>query len=81
MAYPWCGECANCRTLRQSYCLNVRRLKQGGTRADGSEVVLKIGWPHKEAETEAAGLRFFAGQGAVRPLQAKTEVAPCRNQG
>ena len=41
-----------------------------GTLADGSEVVLKIGWPHKEAETEAAGLRFFAGQGAVRLLQA-----------
>ena len=42
----------------------------GGTRADGSEVVLKIAWPHKEAETEAAGLRFFAGRGAVHLLEA-----------
>lgn len=41
-----------------------------GTIGDGSEVVLKIGWPHKEAETEAAGLRFFAGRGAVHLLQA-----------
>lgn len=45
MAYPWCGECANCRTLRQSYCLNVRRLKQGGTRADGSTLHSKDGKP------------------------------------
>lgn len=41
-----------------------------GILADGSEVVLKIGWPHKEAETEAAGLRFFAGRGAAHLLQA-----------
>ena len=41
-----------------------------GTRADGAEVVLKIAWPHKEAETEAAGLRAFDGRGAVRLLEA-----------
>lgn len=41
-----------------------------GTLPDGSEVVLKIGWPHKEAATEAAGLRFFAGQGAARLVEA-----------
>jgi streptomycin 6-kinase len=41
-----------------------------GTRADGTEVVLKLAWPHKEAETEAAGLRFFDGCGAVRLLEA-----------
>lgn len=40
-----------------------------GTYADGSDVVLKIGWPHKEARTEAAGLGFFAGQGAIRLIQ------------
>lgn len=40
-----------------------------GTR-DGVEVVLKIAWPHKEAETEAAGLRFFDGRGAARLLEA-----------
>jgi streptomycin 6-kinase len=37
------------------------------TRA-GDDVVVKIGWPHPEAEHEAAGLTFWAGQGAVRLL-------------
>ena len=41
-----------------------------GTRADGAEVVLKLAWPHKEAQTEAAGLRFFGGRGAVQLLEA-----------
>lgn len=36
MSYPWCGECPNCRSQRQSYCLSARQLKMGGTRADGS---------------------------------------------
>lgn len=38
------------------------------TTADGADVVLKLAWPHPEAETEAAGLRFFAGRAAVRLL-------------
>lgn len=38
MAYPWCGECPNCRTHRQTYCLDANKLKHGGTRADGSTV-------------------------------------------
>jgi streptomycin 6-kinase len=41
-----------------------------GTRADGMKVVLKIMWPHKEAATEAAGLRYFGGRGAVQLLEA-----------
>lgn len=36
MAYPWCGECPNCRSQRQTYCLNAFDLKMNGTRADGS---------------------------------------------
>jgi aryl-alcohol dehydrogenase len=36
MSYPFCGECPNCRTQRQNYCLSVRKLKNGGTRPDGS---------------------------------------------
>jgi aryl-alcohol dehydrogenase len=36
MSYPWCGECANCRSQRQTYCLHAGDLKHGGTRADGS---------------------------------------------
>jgi streptomycin 6-kinase len=32
----------------------------------GPGLVLKIGWPHYEAEHEADGLRFWAGDGTVR---------------
>jgi streptomycin 6-kinase len=35
---------------------------------EGIPVVLKVGMPSREARTEAAGLRFFAGRGAVRLL-------------
>jgi len=43
-------------------------------KVDGISAVLKVGMPHREARTEAAGLRFFAGQGAVRLLRAEEEV-------
>jgi streptomycin 6-kinase len=43
-------------------------------KVDGIAAVLKVGMPHREARTEAAGLRFFAGQGAVRLLRADEEV-------
>ena len=45
MAYPWCGECPNCRTHRQSYCLSVQELKMAGTRADGSTIHTQKGKP------------------------------------
>ncbi len=45
MSYPWCGECPNCRTERQSYCLTVQELKMGGTRADGSTLHSQNGQP------------------------------------
>lgn len=45
MAYPFCGECPNCRTQRQSYCLNAFPLKMNGTRADGSTLHSKDGQP------------------------------------
>lgn len=45
MAYPWCGECPNCRTQRQTYCLHANDLKHGGTRADGSTLHSKDGKP------------------------------------
>jgi streptomycin 6-kinase len=34
--------------------------------ASGAQVVLKVGWVHPEATHEAAGLCFWAGNGAVR---------------
>jgi aryl-alcohol dehydrogenase len=45
MAYPWCGECPNCRTQRQTYCVRAGDLKHGGTRADGSTLHSKDGKP------------------------------------
>lgn len=45
MAYPFCGECPNCRTHRQSYCLEAFPLKMNGTRADGSTLHSKDGQP------------------------------------
>jgi streptomycin 6-kinase len=33
---------------------------------EGGDLVLKVGWRHREAEHEAEGLQFWAGQGAVR---------------
>jgi len=45
MAYPWCGECPNCKTQRQTYCLHANDLKHGGTRADGSTLHSKNGHP------------------------------------
>jgi aryl-alcohol dehydrogenase len=45
MAYPFCGECPNCRTQRQSYCIEAFPLKMNGTRADGSTLHSKDGKP------------------------------------
>ena len=41
----------------------------GGT-VGGSRAVLKLGIPHMEAKHEIAGLRYWAGDGAVRLLEA-----------
>jgi streptomycin 6-kinase len=34
--------------------------------ADGEDLVLKVAWRHREAEHEAAGLRHWDGDGAIR---------------
>lgn len=39
-------------------------------RQDGSEVVLKLGVPHRESRSEHAALAFYAGAGCVRLLEA-----------
>jgi streptomycin 6-kinase len=36
------------------------------TRADGTDAVLKISWPHREAREEATALRLWNGDGAIR---------------
>ena len=38
--------------------------------ADGEAAVLKVGWPHREAEHEALALQVWGGRGAVRLLRA-----------
>jgi aryl-alcohol dehydrogenase len=45
ISYPWCGECPNCRSARQSYCLHGTSLKMDGARADGSTLHSKNGRP------------------------------------
>lgn len=42
-------------------------------REDGTEVVLKIGMPHKELRTEIDALRLYAGRNSVRLLEADPE--------
>jgi streptomycin 6-kinase len=43
-------------------------------RSEGGAAVLKVGLPHFESEHEAAGLRFWDGDGAVRLLESATEA-------
>ena len=42
-------------------------------RSDGLEVVLKVGVPSREVETEIAALRLWAGNGSVELLEAIPE--------
>ncbi len=42
--------------------------------AVGEDVVLKVGWRHREAEQEADALRFWDGDGAVRCFATRSEA-------
>src|SRR5437016_9247003 len=44
------------------------------TMDDGTPAVLKVGWPHREARDEAAGLRLWDGDGAVLVYEADPSV-------
>src|SRR5262245_14423897 len=39
ISFPWCGSCPNCSRRMPAYCLNARKLKSSGTRADGSTLM------------------------------------------
>ena len=39
ISFPWCGVCPNCRQHAPAYCLDARKLKSSGTRADGSTLM------------------------------------------
>ncbi|HMF23588.1 MAG TPA: NAD(P)-dependent alcohol dehydrogenase [Pseudolabrys sp.] len=60
MAYPWCGECPNCKAHRQSYCLHAFDLKMNGTRADGSTLLSKDGKPVYSAFFQQSSFGNFA---------------------
>jgi len=45
------------------------------TRADGTPAVLKLGFPHKEAEHEIEGLAYWAGEPTVNLLEADSELS------
>jgi aryl-alcohol dehydrogenase len=60
MAYPWCGECLNCRAHRQTYCLHAGDLKHSGTRADGSTLHSKNGKPIYSAFFQQSSFGNFA---------------------
>jgi len=52
------------------------------TMPDGTAVIVKIGWPHREMLGEPAALRLWAGRGAVRliahdPRRHALLLAPC----
>ena len=50
----------NCRSKRQSYCLNARGLKMDGTRADGSTLHSKDGKPIYSAFFQQSSFGSFA---------------------
>ena len=60
MAYPWCGECPNCRSHRQTYCTDANTLKHGGARADGSTVHSLNGKPVYGAFFQQSSFGTFA---------------------
>ncbi len=39
ISFPWCGTCPNCRQNQLAYCLDSRKLKSSGRRADGSTLM------------------------------------------
>lgn len=63
--------------VRERWALRLGRPFGGGSCSwaaeawlpDGEPAVLKVGWPHPEAEGEAAALRLWDGRGAVRVIR------------
>lgn len=74
MAYPFCGECPNCRSKRQSYCLNARTLKMDGTRADGSTLHAKDGKPIYSAFFQQSSFGTFAITNELYAVKVRDDV-------
>ncbi len=66
------AECAESWQLRLGATLpgGSVSLPIEATTADGTAVVLKMQWPHRESDTEAAALALWNGDGAIRLLAA-----------
>jgi aryl-alcohol dehydrogenase len=60
MAFPFCGECPNCRAHVPAHCLESRNLKSSGTRADGSTLMSKDGKPVYSAFFQQSSFGTFA---------------------
>ena len=60
MSYPWCGDCPNCTRHMPNYCVNSRRLKSAGTRADGSTLLTQNGAPVLSAFFQQSSFGTFA---------------------
>ena len=57
-----------CLTLGEPFDLSYNYVVGAG-RGDGSEVVLKVGFPHHELEREIRAMRLYAGEGTCRLLE------------
>jgi streptomycin 6-kinase len=90
-ARPWLASLPSLiEAVRDAFDLRLDAPLHGGSCSwvaparlpDGSPVIVKIGWPHREMLTEPAALRLWAGRGAVRllahdPVRHALLLAPC----
>jgi streptomycin 6-kinase len=76
-AGPWLAELPQLvEQVREAFGLRLSAPLHGGScswvapaeLADGTRVIVKIAWPHREMYGEAAALRLWDGRGAVRLL-------------
>src|SRR5207253_6289200 len=69
------AECCECWDLRagEPYSPGAAGHVLQVERADGMRAVLKVSWPHREAEQEADALERWDGNGAVRLLARDVE--------
>jgi aryl-alcohol dehydrogenase len=74
MSYPWCGECPNSRTQRQSYCLHAFDLKMNGTRADGSTLHAKGGRPVFSAFFQQSSFGTFTIANQLYAVKVRSDV-------
>jgi streptomycin 6-kinase len=68
-------ECAELWSLRlgEPYEYSYISIALRAELPDGTPAVLKVGWPHPEAEHEAEALAHYDGRGAVRLLARDSE--------